>query len=69
MFIDEVSLKFVAGKGGDGAVSWRRDGGPYGWSGGKWGDVILQASPHESTLSDFRHLTTIRAQDGERGGT
>ncbi|MCA9377496.1 hypothetical protein KC711_01055 [Candidatus Peregrinibacteria bacterium] len=35
MFIDEVSLKFVAGKGGDGAVSWRREkcipnGGPYG---------------------------------------
>ena len=74
MFIDEVSLKFIAGKGGDGAVSWRREkcipnGGPYGWSGWKGGDIILQASPHESTLSDFRHLTTIRAQDGERGGT
>ena len=40
MFIDEVQIKVIAGKGGDGLVSWRREkyipkGGPWGEDGGK----------------------------------
>lgn len=74
MFIDEVTLSLIAGKGGDGIVSWRREkyipkGGPYGGDGGNGGDIILRATTHETTLTKFRHLKKIKAEDGERGGT
>ena len=46
MFIDEVKMKLVAGKGGDGCTSFRREkyipmGGPDGGSGGKGGDIVF----------------------------
>lgn len=74
MFIDEVVVTFKAGKGGDGAISWRREkyipkGGPYGGDGGDGGNIILRATTHETTLMRFRHTKQIRAEDGERGGT
>jgi GTP-binding protein len=74
MFIDEVSLTFKAGKGGDGSVSWRREkyipnGGPFGGDGGKGGDIVLVATSNENTLSGFRHVKTVRAEDGEKGAT
>ena len=74
MFIDEVKLVLKAGKGGDGIISWRREkyipkGGPYGGDGGDGGDIILRATTHETTLGKFRHLKSIKADDGEKGGT
>jgi GTP-binding protein len=74
MFIDEVKITIKAGKGGNGIVSWRREkcipnGGPYGGDGGYGGNAYLRATSNMNTLSDFRHTHTLRAQNGEDGGT
>src|SRR3954453_14619629 len=59
MFHDRASLTAVAGRGGDGSVSFRREkyvprGGPDGGDGGDGGDVVLVASPDLRDLSAFR---------------
>lgn len=74
MFIDEVKITVVSGKGWDGLVSWRREKyipkwGPWGWSGWKGWDVYLQTDVNLNTLSEYRHKKLLRAEDGERGGT
>lgn len=73
MFIDAVDVKFRAGNGGNGIVSWRREariakGGPFWGDGGKWGDLIVVADPNENTLSNFRYVKEVAAEDGERWG-
>lgn len=73
MFVDEVEIRVRAGKGGSGAVSFRREkfapqGGPDGGDGGRGGDVVLVADAQKSTLLDFRFHPDIRAPDGENGG-
>lgn len=73
MFIDEVEISVCSGRGGDGAVSFRREkyipfGGPDGGNGGRGGDVILRANPHLNTLSALRHRRHVRAPDGRPGG-
>ena len=72
MFIDEAIITVNSGKGGDGAVHFRREkyvprGGPDGGDGGRGGDVILEVQPTLNTLSRFRHERKFRAQDGLRG--
>ena len=72
MFIDEVSIKVIAGKWGDGLVSWRREkyipkGGPWGGDGWNGGDIYLEADENINTLSDYRHRKVISAENGERG--
>src|SRR5690606_20929073 len=61
-----------AGKGGDGAVAFRREkhtpfGGPAGGDGGRGGDVILEAQTRLSTLFDLRYQHEVSAQGGENG--
>lgn len=74
MFIDEVKITVVSGKGWDGLVSWRREkyipkGGPWGGDGWDGWSVYLQTDYNLNTLSDYRHKKLLRAEKGERGGT
>lgn len=71
--IDHVRIKVVAGRGGDGAVSFHREkfvprGGPDGGDGGRGGGVVLIADRSRSTLRDLREGQTFKAGDGARGG-
>ncbi|MDA0270797.1 MAG: GTPase ObgE [Chloroflexi bacterium] len=71
--IDQVEIEVVAGKGGDGAVSFHREkftprGGPDGGDGGRGGDVIIRADRRRSTLDAFSDRRSQRAQDGIAGG-
>jgi GTP-binding protein len=73
MFIDEARIRVTSGKGGDGAVHFRREkyvpfGGPDGGDGGRGGDVLLEVRPTLNTLSAFQHQRTFKADDGGRGG-
>ncbi len=72
MFVDTAKVFVVAGKGGDGAVSFRHEiyvdkGGPDGGDGGKGGDVVFLASEDTSTLADFRYKPELKAEDGAAG--
>lgn len=72
-FIDEVKITVISGKGGPGAVSFRREamvprGGPDGGDGGRGGDVIVRTDPRLHSLLDLRFQKVYRAQDGEPGG-
>jgi len=71
--LDEIALQVIAGKGGDGAVSFRREryipkGGPDGGDGGRGGRVWAAASRSVLVLDHLRRKMTIRATDGVRGG-
>ena len=71
-FVDEVTIKVIAGDGGNGCVSFRREkyiprGGPDGGDGGDGGSVYLVADSGLNTLVDFRHQRTHKAQRGENG--
>ncbi|MGD8822914.1 MAG: GTPase ObgE [Anaerolineales bacterium] len=73
MFLDEARIHVTSGKGGDGAVHFRREkyvprGGPDGGDGGRGGDVILVVSSHLNTLNKFRRNQHFKAEDGKRGG-
>ena len=73
MFIDEVKILVVSGKGGDGAVRFRREkyvprGGPDGGDGGYGASVILTVRSTLNTLSTFRNRKQFRGQNGSRGG-
>lgn len=72
MFVDTATVMITAGKGGDGAVSFRHEiyvdkGGPDGGDGGKGGDVIFEASENINTLIDFRFKPELKAQPGASG--
>ena len=72
MFVDEVILKVVAGKGGDGCTSFRREkcvplGGPDGANGGKGADIIFEVDPGLKTLLDLRYSKIIKGDKGING--
>ncbi len=74
MFIDEVKIKVISGKGWDGLVSWRREKyipkwGPRGWNGWKGADAYLKTNENINTLSEYRHKKVLTAQDGQGGWT
>ena len=73
MFIDYAEVSIIAGKGGDGAVTFRREkyvpkGGPSGGNGGNGGNVIIEAHHNLSTLLDFRYKKKYKASNGDIGG-
>ena len=72
MFVDTATVAVQAGKGGDGAVSFRHEiyvdkGGPDGGDGGNGGDVIFEATENLNTLLDFRYQPELKAQPGGSG--
>ncbi|MDR3072055.1 MAG: GTPase ObgE [Clostridiales Family XIII bacterium] len=72
MFVDHAEILISSGKGGDGAVTFRREpfvpeGGPDGGNGGKGGDVIFIADRNLRTLMDFKYKRNYKADDGENG--
>jgi GTP-binding protein len=73
MFVDEVKIFVKAGRGGDGACSFRREkyvprGGPDGGDGGNGGNVVMVASRRLTTLLDLRYQQQYEAKDGGPGG-
>lgn len=72
MFVDRAKIYIKSGKGGDGAVTFRREpfvpeGGPDGGDGGKGGDVIFMADSSLRTLMDFRYKRKYQAENGQNG--
>ena len=71
-FVDEVTIRVEAGKGGNGCLSFRREkyvarGGPDGGNGGTGGDVVLKADAALNTLVDFRFQPLYRGESGQSG--
>lgn len=72
MFIDEVNVKVVAGRGGDGCTSFRHEkfvekGGPDGGNGGNGGNIIFEADEGKNTLLDLQYRKTLKANKGSNG--
>jgi len=73
MFTDRATLQLQAGKGGNGAVCWRREkyipkGGPSGGNGGRGGSVYLKADAQYFTLDWYRNRKHLSAENGRGGG-
>lgn len=71
-FVDEVLIEVIAGKGGDGCASFRREkfipkGGPDGGDGGRGGSVWARADRNVNTLIDYRYARIHRAANGQAG--
>ena len=72
MFVDTAKVKLQAGKGGDGAVSFRHEiyipkGGPDGGDGGHGGSIIFRADKDTNTLLNFKFTPELKAEDGKNG--
>ncbi|ARP84988.1 GTPase ObgE [Bordetella genomosp. 9] len=71
-FVDEATIEVIAGKGGNGVASFRREkfipkGGPDGGDGGRGGSILAVADRNINTLIDFRYARLHRARNGENG--
>ncbi|MBT8088527.1 MAG: GTPase ObgE [Gammaproteobacteria bacterium] len=71
-FVDEATIRVVAGNGGHGCLSFRREkfverGGPDGGDGGHGGSVFLVGDPSLNTLADFRVARKFKAESGAGG--
>ena len=71
-FFDEAKIEVIAGDGGDGSASMRREkyvprGGPDGGDGGRGGSIWALADENLNTLIDYRYTRIFRAKDGEPG--
>ncbi len=72
MFVDRAKIYIKSGKGGDGAVTFRREpyvpeGGPDGGDGGKGGDIVFVADRNLRTLMDFKYKKKYEAEAGQNG--
>ena len=73
-FIDEAEIKVIAGRGGNGCLSFLREknrpkGGPDGGDGGDGGNIFIVGSESLNTLTDFRHVRTYKAVPGSSGSS
>lgn len=73
-FVDEAPISVEAGKGGNGALSFRKEkfvdkGGPDGGDGGDGGSVYLVADENLNTLIDYRFQPKYHAEDGKKGAS
>ena len=73
MFIDYTQIEIIAGNGGPGAISFRREkfiskGGPDGGDGGKGGHVYIMVDTNLHTLQDIRYKKQYKAENGYSGG-
>lgn len=71
-FVDEAPIHVIAGKGGKGALSFRREkyiprGGPDGGDGGDGGSVFLEGDENLNTLVDYRYQRKYQAENGQSG--
>ena len=71
-FIDEARIEVMAGKGGNGSASMRREkfvprGGPDGGDGGRGGSVVAVADENINTLVEYRFVKKYIAKNGENG--
>jgi GTP-binding protein len=71
-FVDEATIDVVAGDGGAGCASFRREkfipfGGPNGGDGGRGGSIHVVADPNLNTLIDYRYARRHEARNGEAG--
>lgn len=71
-FFDEARIEVIAGNGGDGSASMRREknvprGGPDGGDGGRGGSIYAVADANINTLIDYRYTRIFRAKSGENG--
>jgi len=74
MFIDYAEITCTSGKGGSGAITFRREkfvpkGGPNGGDGGKGGSVIFVADQNLHTLQDIRYKKSYQAENGAPGSS
>ncbi len=72
MFVDNIEIKVIAGKGGDGCTSFRREkseplGGPDGGNGGRGSDIIFKVDKGLKTLVDLRYNKLIKGAKGTNG--
>ncbi len=72
IFCDQTTVEFIAGKGGDGSVHFRREkfvayGGPDGGDGGRGGSIILETDANLNTLVDFNTKKIFQAEEGDNG--
>jgi len=72
MLVDNIKLTVKAGKGGDGAVTFKRNaqtakGGPDGGNGGNGGSIYFRGSHNINDLSEFRFKKEIKADNGVSG--
>lgn len=72
MFCDELKIEVIAGKGGDGCISFRREkfvpkGGPDGGDGGNGGDIIIKVNKNLNTLYHLKNRKTYKADNGVHG--
>jgi len=71
-FVDEVNIEVIAGDGGNGSASFRREkyvprGGPDGGDGGRGGSIYAVADRNINTLIEYRYARIHRAKHGENG--
>ena len=72
MFVDEITIKLIAGKGGDGCTSFHHEKcmpnlGPDGANGGHGANIIFEVDKGLRTLVDLRYNKIVKGEKGDNG--